>query len=309
VGCLTELEIPEESELPDIPVYNRVDKDPRHDIQLQSSPWFKHLDFETYSAFHDSRDNAKKVDTFRRICSQFAGSTLLIVTHYNFIHHMTGRSLGRYEAFIDSSPKKGHEKIETELKFLLSKLPSELVTDSPSRLLRQSYLDVAETTSKDLVQSYFSEPIDWKKIRETRIRAVADEKSKPRVFSLTLKSDGLLQRTEIETSIDQHAYDRLARLPVLGSIEKRRFYYKIADCNLTLEIDEYFGHLTGLFTAEVEYDPAAYPDPQTVVALVHKVIGTEAIDVTLEKKFKNVALACRDSRAGTMSGVKDLLLI
>ena len=117
--------------------------------------------------------------------------------------------------------------IETELSFLVKKLPT----------------DLKKYPKKEIKQGYYSDLPSPLRIR--------DEDGK---FTLTkkipiVKGDASRHR-EIQFPIENEEFDRL--WPICKkSLTKTRYYYPIG--NLQAEIDIYHGALEGLKTVEVEF--------------------------------------------------------
>lgn len=184
-------------------------------------------------------------------------------------------------------------KIETELKFKLKSLPQHLFTcETFCTNIIQYYLKIEPDTQVKL-QTYFEETIDWSTIKEARVRVNYQSfcGGSNCEFLLTLKSDGTLQRNELEITIDMDQYSSLCKMPKLGQIIKDRYLVPIEHLNLKLEIDRYYESLNGLFTAEVEYDPIVYTNQEQLIDDIQKFIGTDIENVTYDKRYKNVNLA------------------
>lgn len=183
-------------------------------------------------------------------------------------------------------------KIETELKFKLKKMPNGLNNRYVTHI-SQWYLSLSEPSTKDLLQIYFTEKLNWSTIKEARIRLNYLSLSGGSIVKcfLTLKSAGTLQRTELETEITYEQWRTLGQLPTMGFIVKNRYELPISHLNVKIEVDEYREKLNGLITAEVEYDPAIHTNVDQLVAEIKKYIGDDAIDVTSDQTYKNVNLA------------------
>lgn len=182
-------------------------------------------------------------------------------------------------------------KIETELKFKLKKIPNCFLNEDIQIInISQSYFLLSES-SKNQLQTFFSEIIDWQHIKEARVRInyLSFSGGSARYCFLTLKSDGTLQRTEWEVEIKLEQYWFLMTLPMIGNITKDRYEYMIP--NLKIELDVYHQKLKGLVIAEVEYDPNIHTDQNQLINEIKKYIGEDAINVTHDKCYKNVNLA------------------
>jgi CYTH domain-containing protein len=148
--------------------------------------------------------------------------------------------------------------VEIERKFLIDHVPSDLEAH-PSSQIDQGYIAITEEGV------------------EVRIRSYG-----PRAF-LTIKSGGGEVRLEEEFEIEKRRFRALWPLTEGRRICKRR--YRIpTDGGATIELDVYEGALSGLVTAEAEFDSeaaaAAFTPPPW--------IGREITD---ERAYKNQRLA------------------
>lgn len=177
--------------------------------------------------------------------------------------------------------------LETELKFKLSTFPE---LDVVPFILTQTYLDI-NNTSTNLAQNIFKCAFSWDHIKEMRVREkiFLDNIS----YTLTLKSDGLLDRDEYETKIEKSIYDNFMELSKLGTINKFRYATRLPNTGLTIELDNYSGKLKGLYIAEVEYDKNNFPDNSVIIDDVKRFLGDDIIDVTFDQQFKNKFLATK----------------
>ncbi|MFP4697430.1 MAG: CYTH domain-containing protein [Eubacteriales bacterium] len=107
-----------------------------------------------------------------------------------------------------------------------------LVTDFPFNLVNLPY--------DNIEQGYIStDPV-------IRIR------KKSNSYFLTVKSEGLLSREEINIPINKNKYALLSKKLDYNLIIKKRYYYTL-DNKLTAEIDVFDGNLKGLTVLEVEF--------------------------------------------------------
>jgi adenylate cyclase len=148
--------------------------------------------------------------------------------------------------------------VEIERKFLIDQVPPDLDA-RPSSRIDQGYIAITEDGVEVRIRSYGS-----------------------RSF-LTIKSGGGEVRLEEEIEIDERRFRSLWPLTDGRRICKRR--YRIpAENGATIELDVYDGALTGLVTAEVEFDSedaaAGFTPPPW--------IGQE---ITEELAYKNQRLA------------------
>ena len=145
--------------------------------------------------------------------------------------------------------------MEIERKFLLSNIPYEL----------------SELKSKHLEQGYVnSDPV-------VRIRK-ADEN-----YFLTIKSNGLMKRIEVEKEITAEEYSELSSIVKGRLITKTRYLIPLED-GLTMELDIFEGALQGLIVAEVEF-----PTEEAALSFVPPEFIKE--DVTNDKRYANVSLS------------------
>jgi CYTH domain-containing protein len=154
------------------------------------------------------------------------------------------------------------QPVEIERKFLVSSLPEHLDRYDNS-MIRQGYVVIGEDGS------------------EVRIR------SKSTLCYITVKkpasseNDGL-KRLEIDEQIPRQLFDELWKSTEGMRVEKVRFV--IPYNNYVIELDIYLGELSGLVTAEVEFD-----DENTAMEFTPPDWLGE--DVTSIKAYKNQNLA------------------
>lgn len=177
--------------------------------------------------------------------------------------------------------------IETELKFKLPIFPKLEIVPF---ILTQTYIEIYEISIK-MTQNIFNDVFSWDNIKEMRVRKkiYLDNIS----YTLTLKSDGSLDRDEYETKIDETQYEKFMELRILGTINKFRYATILPDTKLTVELDNYCGKLKGLYIAEVEYNKDDYPDNSVIINDLKKFLGDDIIDVTFDQQFKNKYLAMK----------------
>ncbi len=148
--------------------------------------------------------------------------------------------------------------MEIERKFLIDHVPPDLDAH-PSSRIDQGYIAITD----DGV--------------EVRIRNYGD-----RSF-LTIKSGGGEVRLEEEIEIDERRFGSLWPLTEGRRICKRRYLIPAED-GATIELDVYDGALTGLVTAEVEFDSEAAADAFTPPPWLGR-------EITDEREYKNQRLA------------------
>ncbi len=120
--------------------------------------------------------------------------------------------------------------IEIERKFLVERPPDGLDAQ-PSGEIEQGYLAITDDV-------------------EVRLRRYGEE------TFLTVKSSGDGSRIEEEIEIEARRFAALWPLTDGRRLEKRRYAIPYGD-GLTIELDIYHGRLSGLLTAEVEFDTPA----------------------------------------------------
>lgn len=103
-------------------------------------------------------------------------------------------------------------------------------------------------------------------------------------FFLTVKGEGDLSRNEWESPIPEWVFKTLWPKTEGRRIEKTRYsiYYQ----GLTLEVDEYYGRLEGLFTLECEF-----PIEEAAYEFILPAWAVSAVDVTDDPAYKNKNLA------------------
>jgi len=147
--------------------------------------------------------------------------------------------------------------VEIERKFLVERPPADLDAH-PSREIEQGYLAITDDV-------------------EVRVRRYGDQSF------LTVKSSGNESRIEEEIEIAGRRFDALWPLTDGRRVEKRRYAIP-APGGLTIELDVYHGRLSGLLTAEIEFESLADAtsfDPP----------GWLGPDVTDDPRYKNKRLA------------------
>lgn len=155
--------------------------------------------------------------------------------------------------------------VETELKFLVEKIPDNIDLETvPRTVLRQGYVVVCSDGA------------------ETRIRSFDNER-----FEMTVKSGGTVQRTEQTIKLPKDMFEVLWAQTAGMRVEKTR--YKIPHGKNTIELDVYEGHLTGLMTAEVEF--TGRQEDAEVKALTFEPPTWFGRDVTNDRRYKNQNLS------------------
>lgn len=147
---------------------------------------------------------------------------------------------------------------EIEKKYLLVGLPAGVGKGTE---IRQGYLSVGDP--------------------EVRVRSKGDK------FFVTHKGGEGLVREEEEAEVSAEVFQILWPATEGKRVEKTRFKIVAAD-GLVWEVDEYYGQLSGLFTAEVEL-----PDSETEAEMPAAIAEVLVRDVTTDKAYKNKALAVK----------------
>lgn len=223
--------------------------------------------------------------------------------------------------------------VETEIKLRLSALPREILfleSASSVKILQTYYKPNDEkviSTVKDVLSSHLSADQITDVLSaasEIRTRASLDKKNTTK-YKLTIKTDGGLSRGETEVPISASQYDTFHTSGAfIGSIHKTRHTVEAkieiktvnpscetsceTSCGDTstsphtfmLEIDHYEENLTGLVTAEVEFDPKLFTYADVIDAVTGFITentteSVSIVDVTLDKTFKNKNLAIKQS--------------
>lgn len=149
------------------------------------------------------------------------------------------------------------EGIEIERKFLVDQLPDGLDAYGSDEI-EQGYLAITDDV-------------------EVRLRRYGEQ------TFLTVKSTASEARVEEELEIEARRFDALWPLTAGRRLEKRR--YRIPeDGGLTIELDVYHGQLSGLVTAEVEFESPADARAFEPPAWFGR-------DVTDDGRYKNKRLA------------------
>lgn len=147
--------------------------------------------------------------------------------------------------------------MEIERKFLLKSVP-EGIENYPFHTISQGYI------SQDPV---------------VRIRQLDSD------YILTIKSRGLMKRTEIEKPLTEEEFDELSNMVVGNVIKKRRYILPLKNYpDLKVELDIFSGIFEGLIIAEVEF-------ADTEIARSFKAPDYLKFDVTDNPKYQNSSLS------------------
>jgi CYTH domain-containing protein len=153
---------------------------------------------------------------------------------------------------------------EIERKFLIPRRPPEL----------------EQARSEEIEQGYLAADVE----SEVRVRKIGEQ------GVLTVKRGSGRDRSEEEIEITEEQFQALWPVTEGRRIEKRR--YQVPLDGLTVEIDVYGGALTGLTTAEVEFDSTEESEAFDPPAW----FGDELTD---DPRWSNQALALEGRPSGT----------
>lgn len=147
--------------------------------------------------------------------------------------------------------------MEIERKFLLKSAP-ENIESFPYHTISQGYI------SQDPV---------------VRIRKLDND------YILTIKSRGLMKRTEIEKPLTNEEFGELSDMVTGNVIRKRRYILPLTEYpDLKVELDVFEGIFEGLILAEVEF-------PDTEIARSFNAPDYLKLDVTDNPKYQNSSLS------------------
>lgn len=154
---------------------------------------------------------------------------------------------------------------EIERKFLIDSNSWDLVLKSSIK------------SSEHISQAYLSTVSEQS--MEVRVRVITSQ-SGVESSVITVKSGGLIERSEVETQIDNVSAKAMLAMAISQLIEKTR--YKVDYNGNEFHVDVFHGALTGLITAEVELSSQdqEFDKPEW--------LGQE---ITFNKAYKNASLA------------------
>lgn len=165
--------------------------------------------------------------------------------------------------------------IETEVKYLINKLPNDL----PSPLyIEQRYFETVKTLNK-ILDLFNLENLN--NISTKRIRLIKTDKIS---YIITLKTKGLYSREEYEQEISEEFYQEILKENILSCVIKNR--YKVNYLNYVFEFDEYLNLKTKLYTCEVE-DSEFDKHQEEIEDILKNYFKLDYLDVTLNPKYKN----------------------
>lgn len=170
---------------------------------------------------------------------------------------------------------------ELELKYKVDHLP-EILSNPQS--ISQYYFDPSRIT--DLINKYFPNVV-IETINTFRYRKISYIGNIRNV--LTLKTKGLLEREEYETDITEEDAKLILEQPINSVIHKNRFVFLHE--GYKFEFDEYLNLKEPLFTCEIELNYGfEQKDKQYIESILRDTFKVSYIDVTLDKRYKNVNL-------------------
>lgn len=189
------------------------------------------------------------------------------------------------------------KEVEKKFKLNLSEEAlKKILAEAKSKRIEQTYLKLDSIEVQEAIKKNFPEVTEGQliNIKEARYRQKGEgEKAK---YYFTLKSGGGMERDEYETDLSG---ENLAEIRLLtkneinsnGEVFKTRYEVKKESNGqiLIIEIDLYDGKLTGLVSAEIEFDPELFSEKE--IDQIIKEIDAEAEDVTESKVYKNKELA------------------
>lgn len=149
--------------------------------------------------------------------------------------------------------------LEIERKFLVGSVP-EAITHQKKIEIIQGYLAIDDDGN------------------EVRIRKAGE------TYSMTVKSDGSLERKEFETEISESQFRTLYPASDGRRIEKTRYY--IEYMGKTIELDVYHGSLSGLIVAEIEFSSTEQSNQFSPAEWF-------GMEITEDKRYKNKSLAVK----------------
>lgn len=141
------------------------------------------------------------------------------------------------------------------------------------RLAHMPPVDEVSEIGVEIAQGYLSTEDGEARVRQKGIK-----------FFFTVKGEGNLSRDEWETEIPEWVFKTLWLKTEGRRVEKTR--YSIHYQGLTLEVDEYYGRLNGVFTLECEFS-----SEEAARAFVLPEWAVSAVEVTNDKAYKNKNLA------------------
>ena len=171
--------------------------------------------------------------------------------------------------------------IETELKYLINRLPEGLVD---KKEIHQTYL-VKEEHEAFLKRIFNLESIE--QFNTMRVRKTI--KGASTIYMINIKTKGAISRMEYEAALTLEQYEELLKKTVLSTIVKNRYLVKKDGFNF--EFDEFLSLKDPMFTVEVELDKEKLAlDQPKIENILSYEIGLKYKDVTIDPRYKNVNL-------------------
>ena len=165
--------------------------------------------------------------------------------------------------------------IETEVKFLINKLPDNL---TEPLYIEQRYFEPVKTLEKILDLFKLD---NLNNISTKRVRLIKTDKIS---YVITLKTKGLYSREEYEEEITKELYDAILKEEIKSCVIKNR--YKVKYLDFIFEFDEYLNLKNKLYTCEVE-DNNLDKHQEIIENCLKDYFKLEYLDVTLNPKYKN----------------------
>ena len=175
-----------------------------------------------------------------------------------------GDELAKVEVFHE----RNRGPVEVERKFLID-----------LDVLKTHDVDLTSMKQANLKQGYIAVGVDGS---EVRIRSINDER-----FELTAKTAGMTQRGEMTVAISADMFATMWPQTIDRRVEKTRYYVPYQD--FIVDLDVYKGHLSGLATAEVEFN--GRPADAMVKASIFTPPEWFGEDVSEDVRYKNHNLA------------------
>lgn len=166
---------------------------------------------------------------------------------------------------------------ECEVKFLINKLPN-LPADTNVYYIEQYYFN--PDNYQDIIKELFNlSSLD--NINTYRVRKIKNNKVIS--YILTLKSKGLYERDEYETTINEELFKKFINNKISLIIKNRYIVFKD---NFKFEFDEYLNLKEILYTVEVEDD-----DIENKIPLIEEILKNqfkiECKNVSNDLRYRN----------------------
>lgn len=204
-------------------------------------------------------------DLHARIAEKFGDFPDLVSAHAVLSQLFEAKYLQATEELEMISKPRNPTEIERKYLVDIDKLTEAIdLNDYPKKHLRQGYVAIGADGS------------------ETRVRSFDDKR-----FELTTKSPGMIARDEQTIKLSREMFEALWHQTAGRLVVKTRYY--IPHGRETIELDVYEGHLSGLVTAEVEFE--GRPTEAMVRASAFEPPEWFGADVSEDSRYKNHSLA------------------